>query len=87
MLTAFKRDGAVKRHSFQLKTGERRRVKEALAQKPRPKENSQSARDGIELSGIVAVANLNCKSPFFKQPFGYIASVSVALAPSLQFVG
>lgn len=34
--------------------------------------------------GVLAVANINGDVPFFEQPFGYVTSVPVALAPSLQ---
>ena len=45
--------------------------------------NSRSFGDS-PLCGVT-VANLNRQPPFFKQPFGYITSVSVAHTPSLQF--
>src|SRR5215469_824782 len=40
----------------------------------------------VVLRGVLTVANFNPDVPCFEQPFRYIDSISVALAPSFQFV-
>ena len=40
----------------------------------------------VVLRGVLTVVNFNPDAPFLEQPFRYIDSISVALAPSLQFV-
>ena len=40
----------------------------------------------VVLRGVLTVAKFNRDAPFLEQPFRYIDPISVALAPSPQFV-